>query len=57
VGVDFLVYDREAISKKWIRVQGKARGGEKRSIHGSCEHFEPRRNAAMGRQTHFSDSF
>ena len=25
----------EAISKEWIRVQGKARGGKKRSIHGS----------------------
>ncbi len=44
----------EAISKRWIRVQGKAWGGEK-AQHTTvvCEHFEPTRNAAMERQTHF----
>jgi hypothetical protein len=44
----------QAISEEWIRVQGKARGGEKaQHTRVVCEHFEPSRNAAMGRQAHF----
>jgi hypothetical protein len=48
----------EAVSKRWIRVQGKsqipslpsgARGGEKvRHTRVVCEHFELTRNTAMG---------
>jgi hypothetical protein len=38
----------------WIRVQGKSRGGEEEEHTGyACEHFEPTRKDAMGRQAHF----
>jgi hypothetical protein len=38
----------EPIAKMWIRVQGKARFGEKAQHTLVCEHFEPNRSAAMG---------
>ena len=40
----FIFYS-EPISKRWIKVQGKARGGAYTLV---CEHFELNCNAALG---------
>jgi hypothetical protein len=37
----------EAISKTWIRLEGKARCSEKAEHTRVCEHFELARNAAI----------